>query len=520
MKKIAFKLTVSVLIAGLSDPVSAADSALQSSAVPVTTQQSTQGIASVVSACNSSTPKLTVNIDTNSVLRKNTPPGIFGYTVDWSWFQKGYVRNQVVNPDVISWLAPFKGATYRYSGGNAFEWRNAVGPIAQRKPVNRYSNIIPVFGPAEFFNFIHKVNGKAVILLDVLHASLNNAQMIADNLAYLKWIDQNVPNGLGPNSVVKYFELGNELDTGSPGWSAATYISRVKGLITAAKRRYPDVKFAVMGKTVPWGPEADSSGQNFDATVAAGLAPIADAVTIHPYYDGYPINMIQGYIDERARQYQRFNPAIKVLVTEHGRWPPVPKPPVSWATTWYVASGSAGGISSADYMLMALSDANIAGSEWHTIATDGPWQLFHLDNTTDQPYPSAVYWAFRAIHEGFLNDVVAVNPALVSGNSYGGGYDLRFLAMKNNTGNASLMGVNRSSFSRLLSLKAAGIPPDTSNMEIVVFQADAASSDDTDNDQSRFKMKTATWHYSPANGLPVICIPPDSAFSIILGARN
>ncbi len=479
----------------------------------------------VNSACNATSPAVTVTVNTQNVLRLATPPGIFGFTLDWYWFQLGYLQNNTPLSQVVSWLAPLKGATYRYSGGNQFVWSNAVGSIANRKPIGDgfFGNQMPLFGPAEFFNFLKTVNGQAVILMNVADYPLDENQMVQDNMAYLKWLATNGPHCVsGPNCPITYFELGNELDTPQTApiqqYSAAQYIARVKPLILAAKAAYPGIKFAVLGRTAPWGGETDSAGQNFDQVVSSQLAPIVDAVTIHPYYDGIDIPGVQSYIDRLANLYHAINPAVKILVTEHARWPSMPATG-PWQNNWYQGSGTGGGLSTADFLLMSMTDPNVIGTEWQTLATMGPWELIHKDAATNTVYPSGVYWAARTLREGFLNDVVQVSPATVSGTSYYGGYDIRMVAMKNSTGNTSLMGVNRSGIARVLTLKTKGIPPGTVKMEVAVTQGDQIGTDNIDTNQNKFYMKTATYNYSPVTSAPGVCIPPYSTFSIILGDR-
>lgn len=526
MKNFVLKLTAGAVLAALTVPAIAGGfvgGIFKENAAYKHAKGPVYSTYAVSSSCNAESPALAVNVNANTVLRNYTPPGVFGFTMDWYQFQYAFYPGYQVSTDVSNWLKPFSGALYRFSGDNYYHWSKAVGPLAQRQAFPGFfgANEFPAFGPAEFFNFLKLVNGKGIILLNVADAPMDDSAMIADNLAYIKWISQNVPNAFGPNSPMAYFELGNELDTETPFvWSAATYIARVSGLIKAAKQLYPNIKFAVLGKTAPWGPggETDSAGQNFDATVAAALAPIADAVTIHPYYDGYPINMIQGYIDKLAKLYQGINPAVKVLVTEHGKWPSMPAVG-PWSNNWYQASGSIGALSTADFTLMAMTDPNIAGATWQTMAVMGPWQLFHMNSTTHALYPSAVYSAVRTLREGFLTQLIQVNPSIVAGTSYGGGYDIRMVAMKNATGNTSLMGVNRSGIARVLSLKTQGIPPGTVKMEVAIMQGDQAGSDNVDNAPNKYMMKTSTYNYSPVTSAPGVCIPPYSTFSIILGDR-
>lgn len=466
---------------------------------------------------------LAVTVTPARVLRAGVPPGLFGFTVDWFRFQLGHFRNGNVRPETIAWLKPFSGATYRYSGGNAMEWKNAVGASAARQDIyaNNKGMAHPEFGPKEFFSFLGQVQGKGVVLLNIVgpkNKASEPAVMMKDNLDYLSWLSANGPRCVGgANCPISYFELGNEVDWESMKWTASDYSQRVLPLITTAKSKYPQIKFAAMGKTAPWRGALDSEGKDFDAVLAERLAKDVDAVTIHPYYDGMAIPAMQSYIAKLAKKYRTHNPKIDVLVTEHGRWPTVPATG-HWSVNWYQASGSGGGLSTADFMLMLMNEKKVSGAMWHTISVTGPWQLFHLNKTNDSLYPSAVYWSLRTLREGFLTDTVEVTPALKPSDEYAGGYDTRLVAMANKAGNISLMGVNRSARAKAITMKIDGAAFTKADAQIRIMQGDATGSDNSEAQPDRFVMKTSSTAYSVARP-SAICIPPKSTFSIVMGPQ-
>jgi hypothetical protein len=468
-----------------------------------------------------SSDSLEVTINSNHILRQNVPTTLFGFTVDWYQFQNGHFRNGAVRPETIEWLKPFSGAVYRYSGGNAMEWKDAVGALANRKPI--YANYAgmqqPLFGPTEFFNLMQQVNGKAVVLLNVLgpnNTKSDQTTMIKDNMDYLSWLSANGPHCVsGINCPITYFELGNELDWPPTKWNASDYSKRVSSFISTAKSQFPKVKFAVMGKTAPWSEPLDSAGNDFDASMADSIGREADAVTIHPYYDGYSIPTMQSYIEKLAKKYNAYNPNATVFITEHGRWPAIPKTG-DWSVNWYQASGSGGALSTADFMLMLMTEDKVSGAMWHTISVTGPWQLFHLNNSNDSIYPSATYWSLRTLRSAFLTDVVEVTPALKSSSEYTGGYDTRLVAMTNKLGNISLMGVNRSTHTKAITVNISGAAITNTSAQINIMQSDSAGHDNSDSQPNRFIMNTSTTS-GPITNPSVICIPPKSTFSILMG---
>lgn len=482
--------------------------------------------ASATDSCESVTSEspISVVVYSDQIIRPKVKANFFGFTLDWFQFQNAFYRLDRVRPEVVDWLRPFKGAVYRYSGGNDFEWQSAVGPINKRKKIyaNYQGFVHPYFGPSEFFELMQDVDGKAVVLLNVagVKGEIKNREvMINDNLNYLQWLNKNSPGCVGGvNCPIYYFELGNEVDFEKPlRWSASFYSERVLPLIKEAKVKFPLIKFAVVGKTAPWDGELDIIGESFDGVVASNLARNVDAVTIHPYYDGYPVSAVESYINKLAKTYKTHNSNVKVLVTEHGRWPSIPASG-DWEKNWYQASGSAGGMSSADFILMSMVNPNIDGAMWHTISATGPWQLFHLNKINDSVYPSAVYWTLRTLREGFLDDIVKVTPSMIASKSYAGGYDMRLIAMKNSLGQISLMGVNRSAYAKAINLEIKGISFDKSKTKVSIMQADEKGNDNIDSDQNRFRMKTVSTNYSSIKPSS-FCIPPNATFSIVLGIK-
>jgi len=485
----------------------------------------TSGELSASQVCDANNPDATIlTIDPSRVLRQGVSPNLFGFTVDWFQFQHGHFRNGTVRPETIAWLNPFAGALYRYSGGNAFEWKNAVGPIAQRKVI--YANFQgmahPEFGPSEFFDFLRGVRGSAVILLNIVgprNLPSKQSAMLQDNLDYIAWLSRNGANCVaGDRCPISEFELGNEVDWDPFMWGAMDYVARVLPLVTTAKSAYPGIKFAAMGKTAPWDATTALGAKLFDATVAEQLGREVDSVTIHPYYDGLSIPEMQTYIQDLKKKYRVYNPNVRVLVTEHGRWPDVPETG-EWSVNWYQASGSGGALSAADFILMLMNDSGISGAMWHTISVTGPWQLFHMNQTNDSVYPSAVYWSLRTLRAGLLTDSVEVSPSLVPGGVYGGGYDFRSVAMKDDAGSYSLMGVNRGIRPKAISVRVGGVQLSGAVTEFNVLQGDDVGSDNTDAQPNRFEM-TSSLSVVNSVGESSYCIPPKSIFSIVVRPKN
>lgn len=441
-----------------------------------------------------------------SIGKKGAPANtlaMFGFTMDWAQFAAGHMVNGFISEQVITWLRPFAGALYRYSGGNSFIWANAVSD--PRKLINTdYTGMqLPVFGPGEFIDFLRRVNGRGVILLNIWDAPMTPEQAITDNLAYLAWL-----NARGYLSMVDYFELGNELDN-LPGVTPDNYTALIKPFITQAKALYPGIKFAGVGKTGPWGGQG---AYNWDASVAADVGTLVDAVTFHPYYDGDSIDTMVGCITGILNTYTPINPGIKVLVTEHAKWPAN----LSDQTTWAACSGTAGALSTADFILANLQNSGVSGACWQSLTTGGPWQLFHKDATTGALYPSPVYWALLTLREHVLPYGTEVSPTSVPGTTYDGGYDLRMVACSDPSGDVSLLGVNRGADSHTLVI--TGVAQKTI-AKLNTLVGDAAGTDNTDASHNTFQMNLSYQVFDPAQPFS-ITIPPYTVFAVSFPADS
>lgn len=461
-----------------------------------------------------------VRIDPARVVRPGVPKTLFGFSVDWFQFQQGHVRQGEVRPEVIKWLQPFAGAAYRYSAGNEMDWSAMVGPLASRRPVyaNYHGNALPTFGPEEYLQFLRQVNGRGIFLLDVAGKRYqgDRQRMIADNLGLLDWMkgkQQTICAG-GQACGVDAYELGNEVDWEKGlRWPGPVYAERMRELLTALKQTHPEAAFVANGRTAPWG--SGGAGYNepsFDASVAQEIGSLVAGATIHPYYDGNPVPQMKSHIAKLAATYRRVNPAAQVYVTEHGRWPSA-NPLGKWEANWYQASGGWGGISAANFILMLTDMPEVRTASWHAISVSGPWQLFHWNKGGDLVYPSAAYWAMRAIREGYLEDVVMTTPTLVEARDYAGGYRLRMVGMAGADGRMSLLGVNRARVATAVRVIPTANRMAGRTVQTVMFSSDLAGADNTDAEPYRYQISRRSFNAVAAGD--VICVPPLTAFSVV-----
>lgn len=479
----------------------------------------TAAVQASTTCTDSGMQPLDVRIDTTRVIRAASPKTLFGFSVDWFQFQEGHVRDHQVRPETIQWLAPFPGATYRYSAGNEMDWSAMVGPLSDRRKVyaNYHGYQLPVFGPEEFLAFLREVSGRGIFLMDVAGKRYGGdlQRVISDNGALLAWMQTKEVDicGSGRLCSVDAYELGNEVDwEKGMRWPGPVYAEKMEVLLTELTKAFPNARFVANGRTVPW--SAGGNGYNepsFDTVVASRIGTQVAGATIHTYYDGIPVSQMQPHISRLANLYAKQNPSARVFVTEHGRWPSDNRLG-RWESNWYQASGGWGGISAADFVLMLTTMPIVEYASWHSISVSGPWQLFRWNRSADLIYPSATYWALRAVRDGYLDDVVDTQPAVVRGGDYEGGYRLRLVGMRDAAGRASLLGVNRSRKAVLIHVE----PGQTyvgQEVETAFFTSDPTGADNSDTEPYRYQIQRGKFR-AAATG-DVVCVPPLTAFSVL-----
>lgn len=479
--------------------------------------------ASAGPMCGSASPRVVVQVQPGRTLRAAVPQTLFGFDLPWYDAQIAYLRDGRLRPELLDWLNPFKGALYRYpAGSNRFDWRRAVGPVQQRRPVAE--NYVPggqavvQLGPEEFLQAMAALDGRPLWMLNLKGTggeTFDAPTLLRENLEYAQWIQQQSAHlcGNARSCQQPLYELGNELDWAGEDWSAARYVERSAPLLKALRQAQPRSRLIVMGQTAPWDPRSQSAARSgFDAEVAAALAKSSDGVSIHPYYDGHSVKVMGEFVDRLAATYRRQQPAQQVYVTEHGRWPAQPAFG-RWEDNWYQASGSGGAVSAADFVLAMLPRHSVGGAVWHALGAQGPWQLIRWNRREDRLYPSPVYWSLRVLREAWLEDAVLVQPSQTQGPGYVGGYALRLAAMRGAGGQLSLLGVNRSQNAVWIEPQIAGKRWSADGSELRRLVADAQGSDNTDAQPDRFVMQTETGSTAFADG-KALCVPANSVFSL------
>lgn len=439
-------------------------------------------ISLFASVCAMAVPAdVVVVIAPNKIVRESVPPTLFGFNIELSGFDYGYMRAGVLRRDLIAMLKPFEGAIYRYPGGTVssyFDWRKSIGPHIQRpQQVNQWGQkLVTQFGFDEYRSFLQDVGGVPIIVVNFWgeKAGAWPARRIVkqaeDWLLYAnggKRIDPNrVLQPCLPTTecLISIWELGNEMDWGEQSLSAEKYGALAAKVAFRLKNIDPGLYLLIGGMSAPWSPGRRLLLPSYEKTIGHYSTDLINGLSLHSYYDGIKVPIVLERILQAATSFDagRGRGAFDIFVTEHARWPKRPKIG-DWKSNWHQTTDISGALSTADFWLGVMPNPKIIGLAWHALAANGPWQLFSISNADNSLIPSATYWAFRVLRSGFLDKVVSTQVIALSAAGYAGGYDVRAIAMRSSDGRSlSVLAVNRSSREQLVQL----VIPDYKDREV------------------------------------------------------
>lgn len=477
-------------------------------------------------------PAVHVNLD--QTVRVGVPGVFFGFNIEWLPFQMGYLREGIIRPEVVEWLKPFKGAMYRYPGGqkaNWFSWRQSIGPTSSRaRQVTENGQKDPaLFGIDEYLSFMQQVGGVPLVVANLFgqkEQPWSESALIDLNRSWLTHVNKGgagsgkrglyAPCELASPCHVTWWELGNELDWKGHRWNLNQVVGRARAIGGALKAADASVKLVAFTRTGGFLPDGnkDMSAAAFNQAIAGQLDNLVDAYSTHIYYEGRTIPEVLNYMQDLTTKVQAgAKKPVRIFVTEHAKWPN--KPVLGdWQSTWSRTGNLGGSVAAADFLLGVLPMPEVDVALWHQLGARGPWQLFYRSKKDDHLWPNVVYWALRVLRQGVLDDVIESTNS--SDSSVWPGYALRSVFMRKSDGSRySLMTVNRSGKvqkTRLAVQKWAGRTFKARQYYITGHKDDA----NVEGAENRVVMQDRTMVVKfDAKGLTTIDMPAFSVSSVI-----
>jgi alpha-L-arabinofuranosidase len=386
----------------------------------------------------------------------------------------------------------------RYHSGNAYPWRDAVGPVAERQVIrDDYRRSLRTdAGLQEFLQWRESLATVGTQAPDVIliASPFRPVQELADLVAYCNATSdpmaelRSVHGHPAPYNV-RYWELGNEtdwinrddLDLGRAETErekknkllVSDYVALCRERVLAMRAVDPSIMFIAHAQTAPW-PSSNPHWREWHREVIRGLGDLIDAIAIHPYYDGHKIPYVLASIDALIADIRELQPPgrnITVAITEHSRWVNYKNEaerPQSW--------GMQGAISAGDFLLRVMNRPEVSSANYWCYLHRGPWRVLNANWEEDgsQKFGTGPFYLFQLLNEAVLPrfELLTTVP-LPSNGSSGYSYQVTAAHFSNpDNGTHSIVAVNRSADTPAI-LTIRNLPLPTDRMICTVVTADS-----------------------------------------------
>ncbi len=311
------------------------------------------------------TEKITVTIDENDMWEYH--PEVFGMQIEGVDCYSTFYQNGQFNKKFRDLVERGAGKLplFRFGGTSSMSvdpLYNMIGPVKERKntPKTSYTKGEDTFsgggaapfqmGIPEWYDLFKYLNGddraSYMPCLNVWTMPYENvvnfAKYCYDDADESEWGAMRAADGYEEPLNIYYWELGNELDYVSFRTQTRIdeYVTKATAMIEAIKSVNPDARILANGVTAPWGNIWDvkeysggASWTSWHMGIMPRLVGLVDAISFHPYYDGYSVEFGNTYFTDKmkrdidimvAEQDLRDKDGnlkdIKVIATEHNRW--------------------------------------------------------------------------------------------------------------------------------------------------------------------------------------------------------
>jgi hypothetical protein len=344
---------------------------------------------------------------------KRIDPSYFGFNIEWPGFQADLWNSDTgqIHPDVAMWLKRLNGAIYRYPGGtvaNYFKWRDAIG--SNRKPQKAVDWTGPIrmdFGIEEYFRFLRAVDGKAWLVANMYGEFRNECPIDSRTTNAADFADAADKQSLSTKIPVVRWELGNELDRGTNGWSAEKYAANANSVAAAIRTVVPNTKFVAIWPDYDAYPGVPAA--EYARRLSVQLDPAIDEFAQHMYFDGPtggpPVPNRLEHMCKLIDTAKAQGKSPSVWVSEFARWPPGKPSDPNWKFSFPLTANLSAAISNADFLIGTTQIREVRGGMIHSLASSkGPWPMFHRHG--EHFNPSTVMLSLVLLRQSLVGDVL------------------------------------------------------------------------------------------------------------------
>ncbi|SDT99044.1 Alpha-L-arabinofuranosidase [Verrucomicrobium sp. GAS474] len=345
---------------------------------------------------------------------------IFGINYDWEATQPSFISplNPVIDPAPVEML--MKGIKFplnRVAGSDSqvIDFKKSIGPVESR-PGQKLWPWSPgkplLFGPVELFSWLRKVDPDSHISYTVnLHQPAEETGDIAEFLVgdakatkpdgAVNWAAKRAEYGMPDPVPVAIWELGSEIDfgRGANHWTVDRYIKAAKAVIPLIRAVDPNAKFAMGAITAPWGGtgEGQPPWRNWHQTILKEMGGDLAYITFHPYYYGFPVSSIDGYLDQISQDINAagYKGKIKIYNSEHAVWPSMPADG-KWEKMWFMTHSLGGCLGTSLIYGRWLNRPDVGPAAYHAFSA-GPWWMISRQRKTERLHTSGIAELFRLL---------------------------------------------------------------------------------------------------------------------------
>lgn len=329
-------------------------------------------------------------------------------------------------------------------------WKWSIGPVAERRKHKRVpweAPTLQIAGPVETVRNILAVDPAAKFNMMVTvkdDEAVAQARQIAEFFtgdASTEWGRKRIEYGLAEPVDVALWELGNETDWSNPRLPVAEYVRLCKATIAAIRGVDPRAKFAPHAATAPWHETQKAHWKEWHRTLLKELAPDISCFAFHPYYHGYPISLIEGYMKQISDDIAASaNPKITIFVSEHGLWPG--GEPGEWKNSWYKTHALVGCLAVSEWFNRMLAHPEVSAMTMHA-ASSGPWGMFYPDPYGGNVYSTALTDLFKFYKLIPWGGKVVATGLTGEGTAFDGKLSLSAVAVEGDDGKLRVILTNR-----------------------------------------------------------------------------